>query len=166
MNTIKGQLDKSDYEIYDDFINFRIDDFWLDEKIDELYPGQMYKGLIPTLDFGLGEQEAEIVWNRILPGLGEVKLCPVLMCPDDCDFTCTLIVAEIENNGETVQWKRIGVDKTEKRYGTRFGEAIEWFDYFGTLNFEIKSYQDTIDSFKQQVTKDRVKYESQRHGAV
>jgi hypothetical protein len=46
MSKIKGQLDKSDYEIYDDFINFRIDDYWLDEKIDELYPGQSYKGLI------------------------------------------------------------------------------------------------------------------------
>ena len=35
MNKIKGQLDKSDYEGYSDFVNFLIDDYLLDEKLDE-----------------------------------------------------------------------------------------------------------------------------------
>jgi hypothetical protein len=164
MNKIKGQLDKSDYEIYDDFINFRIDDYWLDEKIDELYPGQSYKGLIPTLDFGLyNEKEKQIVWDRILPDKNAVTICPILMCPDDNDFSCTLIVAEIENYGDFVQWKRIGLDETRLRFGDKFGKNIKWFENLGTLNFETKDYLETIESFKQQLTKDKRKYESQRH---
>lgn len=49
VNKIEGLLDKSDYEGYWGFINYFIDVYWLDEKIDELYPNNMYKGLIPTL---------------------------------------------------------------------------------------------------------------------
>jgi hypothetical protein len=166
MNKIKGQLDKSDYEGYSDFVNFRIDDYLLDEKLDELYPGQMYKGLIPTLDFGLSnEKEKQIVWERILPKKNEVTICPILMCPDDNDFSCTLILAEIENYGDFVQWKRIGLDETRNRYEERFGKTIKWFDNFGTLNFEIKDYLETIESFKQQLTKDKEKFELQRHSA-
>jgi hypothetical protein len=155
MNKIKGQLDKSDHEIYDDFINFRIDDYWLDEKIDELYPGQSYKGLIPTLDFGLyNKKEKEIVWDRILPEKNEVTICPILMCPDDNDFSCTLIVAEIENYGDFVQWKRIGLDETRLRFEDKFGKDIKWFEKLGAFNFEAKDYLETIESFKQQLTKD------------
>lgn len=48
MNKIEGILDTSDYE-YWDYINFKIDGYWLGEKLEELYPNNMYKGLIPTL---------------------------------------------------------------------------------------------------------------------
>lgn len=48
MNKIEGIPDKSDYEGLLDFINFRIDGYWLDEELDRLYPGQMYKGLIKS----------------------------------------------------------------------------------------------------------------------
>jgi hypothetical protein len=33
MNKIEGLEDKSDYEDYWDFINYRIDGYWLDEKL-------------------------------------------------------------------------------------------------------------------------------------
>lgn len=32
MNFIEGRLDKSDYAVYGDFINFNIDGYWLDES--------------------------------------------------------------------------------------------------------------------------------------
>jgi hypothetical protein len=85
------------------------------------------------------------------------------MCPDDNDFSCILIVAEIENYGDFVQWKRIGLDETRLRFEDKFGKNINWFENLGTLNFETKDYLETIESFKQQLTKDKKKYESQRH---
>lgn len=48
MNSIRGILDKNDYEIYDDFFNFQVYGYWLDEKLEELYPGNMFKGTVPT----------------------------------------------------------------------------------------------------------------------
>ena len=105
MNTIKAKIDKSDYEIYDDFLNVEIDGYWLDEKLDQLYPNNFYKGLIPTLLFALEiEAEKEVVWERILPKEKSTSICPILMCPDDCDFSCTIIVAEIETSKHFIKW--------------------------------------------------------------
>lgn len=36
MNKIKGPLDMRHYEGFSDFVNFLIDDYLLDEKLDEL----------------------------------------------------------------------------------------------------------------------------------
>lgn len=88
MNKIEGKWDKSDYEGYYDFINYYIDNYWLDEKLDELYPNNMYKGLIPTLVPWLDRKdEKNVVWNRILPDINWTTICPILMCPDDCDLS-------------------------------------------------------------------------------
>lgn len=154
MNKIAGVLDKSDYEGYYDFINFRIDDFWLDEKLEELYPGNMYKGLIPTLLPWLDrKEEREVVWKRILPNISSVSVCPILMCPDDCDFSCTLIVAEIVNYGPFVQWKKLGVDITRQWEAEKAGSVVEWFDRFPELNFESIDYQNMMNTFKVDVVR-------------
>jgi len=61
MNKIEGILDTSDYG-YWDYINFKIDGYWLDEKLEELYPNNMYKGLIPTLvEWMESEEEKRVV---------------------------------------------------------------------------------------------------------
>lgn len=149
MNKIEGKWDKSDYEGYEDFINFYIDDYWLDEKIDELYPNNMYKGLIPTLVPWMDRKDEEIiVWNRILPNINHISICPILMCPDDCDFSCTLIVAEIQNYGSFIQWKKLGIDKTDEWNAEKVGSKVEWFNGFKELNFEINDYISMLDSFK------------------
>ena len=83
---MKVEIDKSEYGA-DDFANYRIDTYQLDKKIDELYPDKFYGGTIPTLLFGLEiPKEREVVWKRILPEQNEVSVCPILMCPDDCDL--------------------------------------------------------------------------------
>jgi hypothetical protein len=159
MNKITALLDKSDYEIYPDFLNFRIVDYWLDEKLDELYPGDMYKGLVPTLDYGMvHEVEREIVWDRILPRENETIICPILMCPDDCDFSCTLIVAEIQNHRHFVQWKRMGLDETANCYGDNFGKSIRCLNKFNELNFEMKDYLIAIDSFRERAKKAKIDF--------
>jgi hypothetical protein len=150
MNKIEGILDKSDYEIYYDFINYRIDGYWLDEKLDELYPNKMYKGLIPTLvDCMERKDEKAVVWKRILPNENETSICPILMCPDDNDFSCTLIIAEIRNCGHIIQWKQIGVDETKEWDAEKVGSTVEWFDKVKELNFSKNDYLTMLDTFRQ-----------------
>ena len=125
MNKIEGLLDKSDYEGYFNFVNFRIDNYWLDEKLEELFPDNMFKGLIPTLVYWLDrESDKKVVWKRILPNENEIEICPILMCPDDCDFSCTLIVAEIQNYGTFIQWKRLGLDETKEWEAEKLGQKL------------------------------------------
>lgn len=52
---------------------------------------------------------------------------PLLLCPDDCDFSCVVIVAEVEKTDNLVYWKRIGTVnhsiesfEEEKRHGIAF----------------------------------------------
>jgi hypothetical protein len=156
MNKIEGILDKSDYEGNWDFINYRIDGYWLDEQLDELYPDNMYKGLIPTLvDWMDRADEKEVVWKRILPDEGETTVCPILMCPDDNDFSCTLIVAEITNYIKFIKWSRIGLDMTKEWDAEKVGTQVEWFDKVSELNFAISDYISMLDSFKERMEFDR-----------
>ncbi|NBA88302.1 hypothetical protein GVN16_21195 [Emticicia sp. CRIBPO] len=149
MNKIEGIQDKSDYEDYRDFINYLIDGYWLDEKLDELYPNNMYKGLIPTLVYWMErEDEKEVVWKRILPEENETTICPILMCPDDNDFSCTLIVAEIRNCGNLIQWKKMGIDKTKEWDAEKVGSTVEWLDKFNELNFYKQDYLTMLEIFK------------------
>ena len=160
MNKIEGILDKSDYEDYLDFINYRIDGYWLDEKLDELYPNNMYKGLIPTLVYWMErEDEKTIVWKRILPNENETTICPILMCPDDNDFSCTLIVAEIRNCGQIIQWKQIGIDKTKEWEAEKVGSTVEWFNKLQELNFSKQDYLAMIETFKQRLSFDKLRIE-------
>lgn len=159
MNKIEGILDKSDYEGYWDFINYKIDGYWLDEKLDELYPGNMYKGLIPTLVYWMErEDEKTVVWKRILPGENETSICPILMCPDDNDFSCTLIVAEIRNCGQLIQWKQLGINKTKEWDAENVGSTVEWFDNkFPELNFPKADYLTMIENFRKRLPVDKTR---------
>lgn len=158
MNKIEGIQDKSDYEDYWDFINFRIDGYWLDEKLDELYPENMYKGLIPTLIYWMErEEEKAVVWKRILPNENETTICPILMCPDDNDFSCILIVAEIRNCGDLIQWKQIGLDKTKEWEAEKVGSTVEWFDKLNELNFYKQDYLTMLETFRQRLPIDKLR---------
>lgn len=160
MNKIEGIQDKSDYEDYWNFINYRIDDYSLDEKLDEIYPNNMYDGLIPTLVYWMErEDEKAVAWKRILPNKNETSICPILMCPDDNDFSCTLIVAEIKNCGDSIQWKQIGIDKTKEWGAEKVGSTVEWFDKLKELNFSKNDYLKMLETFRQQLSIDKLRIE-------
>jgi len=159
MNIIEAKLDKSDYEIYDDFLNIKIDGEWLDEKLGQLYPDEMYRGTIPTLLFAMEvDAESKIVWNRIFPDLNAKTVCPILMCPDDNDFSCTLIIAEIENNGKCITWNRLGVDITKDWDPEKIGSEVRWFDGILPLQFTIDTYSSMIQAFKDQFLYNEANY--------
>lgn len=158
MNKIEGLLDKSDYEGHWDFINYCIDGYWLDEKIDELYPENMYKGLIPTLVYWMEiETEKAVVWKRILPGENQTTICPILMCPDDNDFSCTLIVAEIKNCGNVIKWKRLGIDQTKEWEADKVGTSVEWFSKLEELNFHRDDYLLMLQCFENRLLLDEIR---------
>ena len=152
MNKLKAAVDRNpdndregdEYE----FLNFQIDGFWLDEKLDEIYPGKNYKGLVPTLKEMIIPREQELIWERILPAEGEKTICPILMCPDDCDFSCTILVAEIENWGDTILWNRIGLNIPISSTPDTVGIKVDWFQKIGGLEFERKEYDEMLEAFK------------------
>lgn len=163
MNSIKARLDNSDYEIYNDILNFRIDGFWLDEKLEKCYPGQMYKGLISTLLFVLdNEDEREVVWSRIMPKENTKTICPILMCPDDCDFFCTLIVVEIEVSSGKVRWNKIGVDQTKVFDPEKIGSEVIWLEKIKPFEFIKTEYIEMVNEFRTQFAIDNDRWQLNR----
>lgn len=160
MNQIKAKIDKSDYEGYADFLNIQIDGDWLDEYLDHISPNRNILGTIPTLSFGMmNPKEERVVWERILPNESSITACPILMCPDDCDFWCICVVAEIENYKGRIFWKRIGLDKSDIKDPRNVGEEVEWIPNMKFFDFDLAEYLAMIDAFKRQYEIDKADWE-------
>lgn len=150
MNTITAELLETEF-VDREHLSIVIDDEPLDMLIageDEF--GEVHSvGLVPTLlDWLKDEKERAFVWERILPAMGKKAIAPVLMCPDDCDLVCTVVVAEIENKGHEVIWKRIGIDvgRTGDNLKT-IGKKVDWFD-LPPFHFRIAEYTQCVEQFK------------------
>ena len=147
MNTITTALDQSDYEIYDDFLNIQIDGNWLDELLGK-HCEKYIKGLIPTLLFYLEPNtDQSVVWNLILPKPHQKTICPILMCPDDCDFYCTLIMVEVEHTGTSIRWNRFGLDQTQNYPLVAIGSTVDWYSKQISFEFPLVSYQNMLTQF-------------------
>lgn len=151
MNSIAAVPDTDDYAPHGKFLNIQIDGEFIDELLDRLNPGREFKGLISILSYELDRDiYTNVVTDRILPGVGQTSICPVVICPDDLDFSCSLLVAEIKNTGTEVIWERIGVDKTKDAFSEpdRVGEKVEWLEEPKRLRFEIEKYEEILEAFK------------------
>ncbi|NCD70186.1 hypothetical protein [Mucilaginibacter agri] len=159
MNHIVAQIDESDYQIYSDFLNISLDGQFLDEYLEVLYPGEAYKGTIPTLLFSMEiEAESEVVWRRILPELNAKTVCPILMCPDDRDFSCTIVVAEIECLNDTIVWHKMGLDISQNHQPEFIGSSVRWFEKVPSFQFSTLDYLAMINAFKIQFENDKAEW--------
>ena len=64
-------------------------------------------------------------------------IIPILLCPDDFDFSCIVIVVDVDKQEDKVRWKRIGlVDHS--------GESFEKEKRSGILYTETYSEEDSL----------------------
>ena len=98
----------------------------------------------------------EITWGDVMDFEGDNrfmrfllqqdKAClPILSCPDDMDFSCVLIVADVMKENGKVFWKRMGIVNNTResafpsaKYGILFYDNFtdeEW-DKYGDIVFE------------------------------
>lgn len=103
----------------------------------------------------------EITWGGVMDSEGDNrfirfllqqdKVClPVLSCPDDMDFNCILIVADVVKENGKVFWKRLGIVNNTREsawpsaeYGIRHYDNFtdeEW-DLYGDIVFEPEDSQ-------------------------
>ncbi|TGK19833.1 hypothetical protein [Leptospira stimsonii] len=94
-------------------LDIRIDEEFLTSFINRKFSKHGLAGLVSTLlDLLSEEEERRIVWQRILPAIGESSVAPIFTCADDCDSFCTVIVVEVERSDDLVFWKRFGLDES------------------------------------------------------
>lgn len=147
MNTIKAlkyTARKEQYELQGtEFPNYQVDGFWLDEALDKHYPNQLINELVPSLLGKFNDKELkESVWGTIFPQPGQTAISPVLTCNQGCGLSCTHVVAEIENTGHSIIWKRLGL----KPMG--LDKPIQWLDAFANLEFPLEEYERMLKDFQ------------------
>jgi len=82
----------------------------------------------------------------------DTKVLPILLCPDDFDFFCSVIVVEVIDNGNTVIWNRFGSDITpfssnETELPPCIGKDVEWFPNVAPLVFDRNEYISCLKAF-------------------
>lgn len=144
MNKLSVRIMKSQY-IQEEHLNIIIDGIPLDKILHEYYPDELLLGLVPTIVDWLGtEVEVKLIQSAFFSN-EENTIVPVLMCPDDCDLSCTLIVAEVETSSEAVVWKRMGINignPAESMKRNNFIEHdIKWLSKIPTMYFSKEDYK-------------------------
>lgn len=68
---------------------------------------------------------------------------PILLCGDDMDFTCTIVVVKVEYQQDYVIWKSFGsVDKSNYSYVDYYNSGIKDIDSWSAEDWE--KYQDIV----------------------
>ena len=115
-----------------------------------------YQRLDPQLSLDM----LAVTWNAVFDSEGDAWFMrhlltldrlnlPILSCPDDLDFSCTVLVAEIEKTYRCVYWKRIGrVNHSiesfaeEKQHGIVFADGYsdaDWKQYSDAAFLRVDS---------------------------
>lgn len=147
MNKISAKYTKSEYskELH---LVIHIDDVALDKLLELHYPSEGFLGLVPTLlNWLTDEKERKIIWERIDDDCRQIV--PILVCPDDLDFSCILINVDIQKTKHTVKWVKFGIEQGMTRHspGT-IGRHVKWLDKIKPMEFDRKDYDAFISVFR------------------
>lgn len=148
MNHIKIETMHTTYgqEYFLQSIDGKILPKYLQSWADALPDDKRVRGLAPFSDLWPAwskslewEGDVRFVWKAI--ELDKAVL-PLLLCPDDVDFTCIVVVAEVEKTENFVYWSRVGFvlhDREdfaeEKKNGILNWEAYSDKDWERSLPF-------------------------------
>ncbi|MBP0725984.1 hypothetical protein J5Y03_12455 [Bacillus sp. RG28] len=147
-NKIEVKKLKSEY-CNDKHLTIVIDGVPLDVILHNLYPNNRLLGLVPTiLDWIDNIKEKELIKLRF-SSLKDEEVLPILICPDDCDLWCTVIVAKVLQKNEFIIWDKIGIDKSSREKLLNgydcIGSKVKWLDKAHSLTFNIDEYNTELN---------------------
>ncbi|KAB8066298.1 hypothetical protein [Janthinobacterium violaceinigrum] len=65
--------------------------------------------LVPAQTWLYDQDESRIAWELLEPTHEGATVAPLLVCPDDMDLNCTVVVVEQIVDKKTVEWRRFGL---------------------------------------------------------
>ena len=94
------------------------------------------------------DDDTELVWDRSYSTApGWTTLVPVLVCCDDLDLTCTVIVVEQCAHQDQIEWRRFGL---LEEVITLEQPRVSWFAAPCTATFDRTGFHQTLDTFRRQ----------------
>lgn len=145
MNRIEAVLAKSKF-VDEPHLVIMVDGVPLDELIDAALPGANLAGSVSSLLGWFRNDEDNLVpWQRILPETGCTGYAPILICPDDLDLSCGVVMVEVVAERDVIRWDRLGLDAS--RSGA-VGAYIRWAPAPGPYVFTRAGYELCLSAFR------------------
>lgn len=82
---------------------------WISSLIFDADGSDATNTLVPAQTWLYNEDESRIAWKLLEPTYEGSTVVPLLVCPDDMDLNCTVVVVEQIVDKQTVEWRRFGL---------------------------------------------------------
>ncbi len=93
------------------------------------------------------EPDAEVPWERILPDVGCTGYAPILICPDDLDLECSVVMVEVVAEADVIRWERFGYSVAPRG---AVGAWVRWEPNWGPYRFPRSEYLACLSAFRPQ----------------
>ena len=139
------------YEQSKHFSEISIDEKLLSQILHELYPKDGFDCLVPTFSsWRWDNKEQKFILKTVENN--QRKLIPILMCPDDLDLWCRVVVVEVEETKEYIHWLRIGVDISKAEIlPSSVASSVQWFEKIPSYTFKKSEYDGFLAEFRKQI---------------
>ena len=130
-----------------------VDGVPFDELVDAALPGSNLAGFVCSLlGWFHNEEDCKIPWERILPEIGCTGYAPILICPDDLDFDCSVVIVEVVAEMDHIRWDRVGLNASQTG---AVGSCVRWLPGIGRFRFDRNDYERCLDAFRSQYDQSR-----------
>lgn len=82
---------------------------WVNSQIYDADGNDATPTLVPAQTWLYDEDESRIAWQLLDPTHEGSTVVPLLVCPDDMDLSCTVVVVEQIVDKQNVEWRRFGL---------------------------------------------------------
>ena len=118
---------------------------WIKSQIFDQYGNDETHTLVPAQHWLSDDGEARTAWQLLDPANKGSTVVPLLVCPDDRDLSCTVVVVEQVTDAERVVWKRFGL--STHNIGSVV-TSVDWSDNEQHACFERKQFEEAFAEFK------------------
>lgn len=122
-----------------------IDDVGIEQWLADHLADQQVSLLGLSLIWLINDDEQALAKRRYTPGEdGSSTVVPLLVCSDDMDFDCTVLVAEQVVIGDTIIWRRFGWSLSG---GLEVGIQTRWITDSQPVEFVLEDFRSAVEGF-------------------
>lgn len=116
---------------------------WLSTHLEWSDVARLGLSLIWLID----EDEDALANRRIIPAEdGSSTIVPLLVCSDDMNFDCIVVVVEQVIDADTVHWRRFGRSISDN---LEVGISTKWIAESKPVSFALEDFQNALEQFTQ-----------------
>ena len=122
-------------------------DLWLSERL----PDDWISDLVPAQGWLIDDADFALAWRRIERIEEDCStIVPVLVCSDDVDLSCSVIVVEQVGAINEIIWRRFG--RPDESRGDQCGATVKWFEDCPSCEFDRSEFVAALAEFKRMMS--------------